>query len=318
MSSITGLPVTGAFIEHQLEVEGDASILLNFADLFAPQNLQDVAVYEPRALDYTYASCAPGRLKKVVVFDGGPRGKAHSKTTFMVDQFLAGAKDAGAEVVVHKLAEYKIHPCTGCFTCWTQTPGSCIFNDDMTDLRNQYRDADLVVFASPLYIFSVTGVMKNFMDRLLPLMKPYMLLDEQGYTKHPDRYPEKGTQGFVVFSAAGFPDVDHNFDGLQAMYRMWAEHSENAFLMGEFFMPTAEMIVQPVYAKRRQMIADACFAAGKETVERGKINPAHMQAVSFPGVTRTRFQQQADSFWSTLDGKARYLREVPTIGNFSE
>ena len=52
-------------------------------------------------------------------------------------------------------------------------------------------------------------------------------------------------------------------------------------------MPAAEMMVQPVYAKHRQMIADACFAAGKEAVERGKINPVHMQVVSFPGVTRT-------------------------------
>jgi len=69
--------------------------------------------------------------------------------------------------------------------------------------------ADLVIFASPLYIFNVTGIMKTFMDRLLPILKPYMLIDKKdGHISHPDRYPELGEQGFVVFSAAGFPDVD--------------------------------------------------------------------------------------------------------------
>ena len=67
--------------------------------------------------------------------------------------------------------------------------------------------------------------MKDFIDRLLPLMKPYILLDERGYIKHPDRFPESGEQEFVVFSAAGFPDIDYNFDGLEAMYRMRNSHS---------------------------------------------------------------------------------------------
>jgi len=37
--------------------------------------------------------------------------------------------------------------------CWTKIPGKCVHKDIMTELREKYRSADLVVFASPLYIF---------------------------------------------------------------------------------------------------------------------------------------------------------------------
>ena len=128
----------------------------------------------------------------------------------------------------------------------------------MTDLRLKYRKADLIIFASPLYIFNVTGIMKNFLDRIIPNMKPYMLI-ENGETKHPHRYPEDRQQGFAVFSAAGFPEVDHNFDGLKAMFRCLHSHSEKASLMGEFYMPGAELISQPVYAERRMKVEEACY-----------------------------------------------------------
>jgi len=312
---ITNNIVSGddAFINKLFTVEGDASILLIFGDLFAPVNEVDVAEYHPREMNYNYKNFGPNKIKNIVVLDGGPRNAKYSKTTFMVDNFIEGAKHAGALVETFKLKNYEIKHCTGCYTCWTKTPGKCIFKDDMTMLRKKYREADLVVFASPLYIFNVTGIMKDFMDRLLPIMKPYMLLDEQGYIKHPDRFPESGEQGFVVFSAAGFPDIDHNFDGLEAMYRMWDSHNENMHLMGEFFMSAAEIIVQSVFSQRNHNIKIACQKAGEQVVREGRINKEFMQLVSFPGVSRKKFQRQADGFWETLDGKARYLTEVPKI-----
>ena len=82
------------------------------------------------------------------------------------------ALSAGAKMEHIKLKNKNIHPCTGCYTCWTKTPGECIFDDDMTDLRYKFRTADLIIFASPLYVYSVTGIMKNFLDRLVPNLMP--------------------------------------------------------------------------------------------------------------------------------------------------
>ena len=185
----------------------------------------------------------------------------------------------------------------------------------MPELLEKYISADLVVFASPLYIFNVTGIFKTFMDRLLPLMKPYMLISEDGHILHPDRYPEQGEQGFVVFSAAGFPEVGGNFDGLTGMYRAWDSHAENTHLMGEFLMTAAEIITQPVYANRKQRIAHACEVAGKQIIEQGYIDTELMQLVQDPTISIDTFKDQANAFWENLDGQKAYKSEVPRINS---
>jgi len=182
----------------------------------------------------------------------------------------------------------------------------------MTDLRQKFRKADLVVFASPLYVYNVTGIMKNFLDRNVPNLKPYMLI-ENGITRHPHRYPEERQQGFVVFSAAGFPEVDHNFDGLKGMFRCLHSHSEQASLMGEFYMPGAELIAQPVFGERRIRVEQACHNAGEQVVREGKIDTTFMETVSNVDVTKKKFQEQADYFWESLDGKASYLKSSPKL-----
>jgi len=300
-----------AFIKKEYTADGDITILLKLGDLFASSTEEEVKE-EPREIQFTYKTFKPGQINKIVVFDGGPRNTKFSKTTFMVNHFCRGAKSAGADIEYVKLKDMKINPCTGCYTCWTKTPGECIFQDDMIDLRMKFRKADLIIFASPLYIFNVTGIMKNFLDRLLPNMKPYMLV-EDGETKHPHRYPEDKQQGFIVFSAAGFPEVEHNFDGLKAMFRCLHSHSEKTSLMGEFYMPGAELISQPVYAERRERIEQACSNAGEQVVKEGKVNMAFMRAVADAEITQKKFQEQADSFWESLDGKSSYLKSAPKL-----
>lgn len=308
--SISNKEVSGdqAYINKKYTADGDITILLKLSELFSPSSEAEEKVkQESKALIFEYKTFEPGRIRKIVVFDGGPRNTKFSKTTFMVNHFCRGAKSAGAEIDYITLKDMQINSCTGCYTCWTKTPGECIFQDDMTDLRLKFRKADLIVLASPLYTFNVTGIMKNFLDRILPNIKPYMLI-ENGNTRHPHRYPEDKQQGFVVFSAAGFPEVEHNFDGLKGMFRCIHSHSEKSFLMGEFFMPGAELISQPVYAERRMKIEQVCYNAGEQVVKEGKINREFMGAVSDVEITQKKFQEQADYFWESLDGKASYLK----------
>jgi len=306
-----------AFINDEYQIEGDATIMLTFAEMFAPPT-KLTKTEKVKPVTYDYKKFEPKKIKNIVVFDGGYRSNKNSKTSFMVNHFIDGAKDAGANVECFKLKDYNIKDCTGCYSCWTKSPGECIFDhkkveDDMSMLRKKYREADLVVFASPLYIFNVSGILKTFMDRLLPVLQPYMLLNDEGNTMHPDRFPEKGEQGFIVFSAAGFPDVAHNFDGLIGMFRAWDAHNENSHLMGEFYMPAAEMIVQPVYEARRALIKVLCIKAGKQIVSEGFIDKETMNKIQDPLVSKETFQQQADAFWESLDGKKSYMANVPKI-----
>ncbi len=302
-----------AFINNKYTVEGDAGILLKLTDLFAPPTeIEEETEHNHGEIKFEFKTFEPERIKNVVVFDGGPRNSTFSKTTFMVNHFCKGATSAGAHIDYIMLKDMKINPCKGCYTCWTKTPGECIFKDDMTQLRIKFREADLLIFASPLYIFNVTGIMKVFLDRILPNMKLYMLINE-GETRHPHRYPKDRQQGFVVFSAAGFPEVDHNFDGLKSSFRCLSSHSEKTSLMGEFFLPAAELLAQPVYVERRNKVGQTCYNAGVQIVKQGKIDIEFMQAVSSIEITQKQFQEQANYAWESLDGKKSYLKNFPKL-----
>ena len=303
-----------AFINKEYEVEGDASILLGFAKLFSTEEDVEVKVKtKSKTTEVSYMKFSPNKIKNVIVFDGGPRNDKMSKTTLATKKFCEGLEAEGAVVEYIKLKDKNIKNCTGCYTCWTKTPGKCIYKDDMPELLEKYRSADLVVFASPLYIFNVTGILKTFMDRLLPIMKPYMLVSEDGYISHPDRYPEQGEQGFVVFSAAGFPDLDNNFDGMRGMFNMWNSHSENMHMMGEFYITAAEMLAQPVYRSRKEKILETCYNAGIQIVKEGYVNLEDMESVSDPGVSLSTFQSQSDMFWESMDGKEAFLKASPKL-----
>ena len=309
-----------AYVNKEYVVEGDMTILLKLHDLFSPAKKEPEKPKEIidkpklKKTDISYKDFGPGKLRKIVVFDGGARNSKFSKTSFMVNNFIEGAKEAGANVEYYKLKDYDIHDCDGCYTCWTKTPGECIYRDDMTMLRKKYREADLVVFASPLFIFNVTAILKRFLDRLCPLLKPYMVRDdEQGFTTHPDRYPELGKQGFVVFSASGFPDLENNFDGLRGMFKMWDLHNHNMSMVGEFYLTASETLMQPIGSIRKKMIQNACKKAGEQVVKEGKIDIELMQKVVYPGFSSEEFQEVANYFWESLDGKAAYLKEAPKI-----
>lgn len=66
----------------------------------------------------------------------------------------------------------KVQPCIGCFRCRTDQ-GACILKDDFEELRQNYLWADVVVYAAPLYNFSIPGQLKCFIDRLGQAMTGY-------------------------------------------------------------------------------------------------------------------------------------------------
>ena len=109
---------------------------------------------------------------KITAFNGSPRG-TKSNTGFMVNDLLEGASKEGAETEQVYLSEKSIGHCLGCFKCWIGTPGACVIRDNMSELLEKVMQSDIIIMATPLYVDGVSGILKNFMDRLIPLADPH-------------------------------------------------------------------------------------------------------------------------------------------------
>jgi len=311
---ITNQEISGdeAYIQGRYTAVGDLSPMLNFQELFSSNSAEETFKEEsPQSLgEFQYSQVAPGSLERVLVIDGGPRHKNYSKTSLMAGKFAEGAEAAGALVDYVSLKDLDLSPCTGCYTCWSKTPGDCRIDDDMEGLRLKLRQADLVVYASPLYTFSMHPLLKVFLDRTLPELRPEMQIAGD-LVSHPPR--QAHPKGMVVFSAAGFPDLKGNFEGFAWAFRNISAHGENGGLLAEFYLPAAELLSQPVYSDRRARVEAACFEAGQAAVEQGEISEQLMKQVANTGVSLETFKRQADLFWEALEGKSSYFRAMPKL-----
>lgn len=102
--------------------------------------------------------------KKILILNGGPR--LNGNTMELIKAFTAGAEEAGAEVVRFDLDRMNIHGCKGCLGGGKNPDSPCVQKDDMEKVYPEYKAADILVFASPLYYWGLTGQLKIAIDRL--------------------------------------------------------------------------------------------------------------------------------------------------------
>ena len=99
----------------------------------------------------------------IVVISGSPRKGGN--TEIMAQTFAKGAIESGHEVTIKKLSSLKVAPCTACKYCFT-SGGICSQKDDMTEILEAVDQADMLVFASPIYWFDITAQLKCTIDRM--------------------------------------------------------------------------------------------------------------------------------------------------------
>ena len=121
-------------------------------------------------------------MKKIMILNGSP-GK-NGKTASLIRAFAAGASEAGNEVEEYYLYGLNINDCVGCEACVrrgaTDIANPCAQKDDMVQIYEAFRKADVIVFASPIYYWTVTGKLKAVVDRLLAMN---MALGMGGYRR---------------------------------------------------------------------------------------------------------------------------------------
>jgi len=206
---------------------------------------------------------------RITAFNGSVRAE-RGNTNVMVEAFLAGARAAGAETENVFLGKKEIKPCIACYACWMKTPGKCAQRDDMNGLLEKAIASDVVVFATPLYVDNVTGIMKNFLDRFIAIGDPHWERDENGECRHSMRYDKP--RRIAVISNCGFPQQSH-FQVLRLYFRRLARNI-HAELIAEVYRDGGALLtstipeLQPLVARYKKLVE----AAGRETVERSRLS----------------------------------------------
>jgi multimeric flavodoxin WrbA len=119
-------------------------------------------------------------LTKIFAINGSARMEK-GYTAKMLNAFLEGMKDAGAQVELFYAKQLDVKPCTGEFYCWNEKIGECYIDDSMQQVYPKLREADILVLATPVYI-PLPCEMQKFINRLCPLIEP-ALINKNGRTR---------------------------------------------------------------------------------------------------------------------------------------
>lgn len=103
--------------------------------------------------------------KNILLISSSLRRNSNSEA--LADAFMKGAEEAGHHVQKVNLRNRSIGFCKGCFACLKT--GRCVIQDDAAEIAQQMHDADVLVFATPIYYYEMAGQMKTMLDRANPL-----------------------------------------------------------------------------------------------------------------------------------------------------
>lgn len=119
-------------------------------------------------------------MSHIVVLSGSPRKDGN--TALLVQAFVQGAENANTVEVI-SVADHRVHPCTGCNACMRAEGHACAQEDDMSAIFEKLEKADVLVVASPVYLYGISAQLKAVIDRLhtprrntLPIKKLALIL----------------------------------------------------------------------------------------------------------------------------------------------
>lgn len=104
-------------------------------------------------------------MKKIAIISSTPRKNGNSE--ILAEEFARGARESGNEVKRFDVRDIDLKFCRGCLAC--QNNSACVIDDGMNEICDEISGADVLVFATPVYYYSVSGQLKTFLDRLNPL-----------------------------------------------------------------------------------------------------------------------------------------------------
>jgi multimeric flavodoxin WrbA len=174
---------TGAIAGTAL-MAGAVASSCNYNDTKNSTNIDDKKVIATNTINNSDLN-----TMEIIAINGSPR--KNGNTAAMCKHFLDGASSAGKNIgtTQYNLYDFDYKGCWSCFGCKrkdSQNYGFCVQKDGITDLIAKVSQCDGIVFASPIYLGDITGMMRSFLERLL---FPYLTYEAEARTIAPKRMP---------------------------------------------------------------------------------------------------------------------------------
>ncbi len=218
---------------------------------------------------------------KVLVINGSPRMEK-GNTALVLDPFLEGMREAGADVELFYTSKLKISSCVGDFICWNKTPGKCFIQDNMQMLYPKLRNANILVLATPVYI-PLPADMQNFINRIVPLMDPILEMRKR-HTRVKMRGDIKISK-IVLVATSGWWEKG-NFGTVLRIVKELAEDASVEFA-GAVLRPHASYLRED--NEKTKKVIKAVKQAGYELVKDGRMSPNVLRAISRPLISLDAF-----------------------------
>lgn len=214
---------------------------------------------------------------RILIINGSPH-RMHGLTATLALPFIEGIKEAGAEVEIINIADYKIGYCKGCIACWLKTPGECVQKDDMEQILPKLKDVDIEVLMTPVYCDGMTGQMKSFIDRTVPLVYPFVKLDEHGRCRHPKR-EGVGSRKVVLFSSCAWYSLE-NFEPMISHIKAYCRNLHGEYL-GAILRPHSSALPF-LPSEISENMKKAAFQLGKDLVVNQSLTEQLLGQLSAP------------------------------------
>jgi multimeric flavodoxin WrbA len=228
---------------------------------------------------------------KIVAIDGSPHGE-QGNTALLLERFVSGAIESGAEVERVAARTLHVEPCCSRMVCWYKTPGFCIHKDDMTDLVDRMAAADVWVLSTPVHLGGMTGLMMRLLERTVMLLSP-MFEVHDGCTRHVVS-PYMTEKSVVLISTCGYYEASA-FESLVCQVKDMTRSHHRRFA-GALLRPhgLALKFMQANGIDVRDVLG-AAERAGAELVRAGAFSDETLRAVSRPLLSQEEFVRMMNS-----------------------
>lgn len=221
---------------------------------------------------------------KVIVINGSPslkKGMTHQ----LISHFTKGCEAAGAEVEQIDLQSMKLKYCSGCLHCFYSTEHLCIHKDGMAEIHEKLLKSDYMVLATPVYADGITGQLKTFMDRFVPLIDVrFEIVD--GHYRHIKRFEK--LPKVALLSVCGFYEMD-NFDAVEEHVKKFTHHIQSEFA-GSVLRPSSPILaMDKIFPDVVKNIKNAIEQSGVELIKNGSFSEDTLEKITYTPLNKEQW-----------------------------